>query len=105
MPFSNTRFAIHAMPIIDPLYTLILIAGLVVAARWAPRTRARLVSACAVFLSTAYLGYGWYLNEAARSFASNQLAQDELPTPRCTRFQPFSRFTTGASWRACRART
>ena len=78
MPFSNIRFAIHAMPIIDPLYTLILIAGAVVAARWASRSRGRLVSAGAVALSTAYLGYGWYLNEAARSFAANQLAQEGI---------------------------
>jgi inner membrane protein len=76
MPFSNARFAVNAMPIIDPLYTLILIAGLAVAATWAPHNRGRLASACALVLSTAYLGYGWYLNEAARSFATNQLATE-----------------------------
>ena len=34
LPFSNARFAINAMPIIDPLYTALLIGGLLFASRY-----------------------------------------------------------------------
>lgn len=73
LPFANTRFAISAMPIIDPLYTLLLAVGLLVAVRWVWQTKGRIASATALLLSTTYLGYGWHQNEAARSFAARQL--------------------------------
>lgn len=76
LPFSNTRFAINAMPIVDPVYTAVLLMGLAVAASWSRQTRGRVASACALALSTAYLGYGWHLNERARSFAADQLTME-----------------------------
>jgi len=75
-PFSNARFAANAMPIIDPVYTLVLAAGLAVAYVLRRRPDAARASLAALFLSTAYLGWSWYLNEAARTFAELSLAEE-----------------------------
>ena len=71
-PFSNARFAIDAMPIIDPLYTLILIAG-VLACCWRPANR--LAPLLALGLSIGYIGYAYALNEGAAERARKQLAE------------------------------
>ena len=71
LPFTDTRFAINAMPIIDPVYTLALLIGLFVS-RKVPRHALR-VAAITLALSSAYLGYGWHLNEAAVQEARRQL--------------------------------
>ena len=74
-PFSNHRFAIHAVSIIDPLYSLILAAALLVAfvkgARSRIATRAALLAAV---ISTAYLSYGLWLNVRAEGIVREQLA-------------------------------
>lgn len=72
-PFSSARFAINAMPIIDPAYTLLLAAGLVIASRSRP-DGVRRIAVATLAVSCAYLGYGWYLNTAAESLARQQLA-------------------------------
>jgi inner membrane protein len=72
-PFSDTRFATAAMPIIDPAYTLILALGVVLAWRWSPAPRAHYASLAAVILSTAYIGYAGHLNDVARAAATEQL--------------------------------
>ncbi|MEZ5557490.1 MAG: metal-dependent hydrolase [Pseudomonadales bacterium] len=77
LPFSNTRFAINAMPIIDPVYTLLLAAGLLLAGRWL-RTRATEVAMATLIVSSAYLGYGAYLNSAAEREAARQLAAEGI---------------------------
>ena len=71
LPFSNARFAIDAMPIIDPVYTLILLIGVILAWR---RPSRRAASAAALLLSSGYIGYAWTLNEAAARTAQAQLA-------------------------------
>ncbi|MDH3643259.1 MAG: metal-dependent hydrolase [Gammaproteobacteria bacterium] len=71
LPFSNARFAVSAMPIIDPVYTALLLLGLVIAVRKA-QFAAR-IAAITLAVSTAYLGYGWQLNSAAEDYASRQL--------------------------------
>ncbi len=72
LPFTDARFAVNAMPIIDPVYTLMLGLGLLAAARlW--RDRAPQVAVATLLLSCGYLGYGYYLNGAAEREAERQL--------------------------------
>ncbi|HEY5647056.1 MAG TPA: metal-dependent hydrolase [Pseudomonadales bacterium] len=75
-PFSNARFAINAMPIVDPVYTLALGSGLLLA--WLPALRPRLPAApmalATLLLSSSYLGYGWLQNVRAETAAAAQLS-------------------------------
>jgi inner membrane protein len=78
-PFSNKRFALHAVPIIDPLYSLILIAAILIWSRTPPMKRIRVgrrAAAIALVLSTAYLLYGLWLNVRAGEEVRSQLAAD-----------------------------
>lgn len=70
-PFSDARFAVDAMPIIDPLYTGLLLLGLLIA--WRQPRRAVTVATVTLVVSSAYLGYGWQQNVAAQREASRQL--------------------------------
>lgn len=91
MPFSDARFAIHAMPIVDPVYTLILMLGIALAApgtaigrgfRHLTHSRAATtggIAGCVLLLSTAYLGWAAYLNHAAEGRARAQLAGELKP--------------------------
>ena len=77
-PFSERRFAVNAMPIIDPVYTLILLGGLGAGA-WLKSPRRRKASALAALaLSCAYLAYGWAQNRETAQFATAQLAAEGL---------------------------
>jgi inner membrane protein len=75
LPFSNARFAINAMPIIDPAYTLLLAIGLLMA--WLPALRHRapaaVIAAVTLVVSSAYLGYGWLQGLRAEAAARSQL--------------------------------
>lgn len=73
LPFSDQRFAINAMPIIDPIYTLSLICGLLAARYVQGGQHTVAIAAATLTLTTAYLGYGWWQNEAAERFATAQL--------------------------------
>ena len=97
-PFSNRRFSLDAVPIIDPVYSLILIAAIVVWIRTPPERRARLGRRAAVFalvLSTAYLFYGLWLNVRAGEEVRRQLAAEGISDARVrvypTIFQVFLR--------------
>lgn len=72
LPFSNARFAVSAMPIIDPVYTIALLIGLFLATRY--RHLAARIAALTLVVSSSYLGFGWYLNGAAEAEARDQLA-------------------------------
>jgi inner membrane protein len=72
-PFTDRRFAFPAIPVIDPRYTLILFAGLAVAA-WLPPRRAQLLTSLALLISTAYLFLGLKLNADAENWARMDLA-------------------------------
>ena len=66
-PFSNERYALNAVGIIDPFYSGTLVAALV--AGWTLRRRIatpRRIAFAALALSCAYLGYAYALNEHAR---------------------------------------
>ncbi len=76
LPFSNARFAINAMPIIDPLYTGLLGLGLLLA--WLPVFRssrsASVIAALTLVLSSTYLLYGWRQGVKTEAVARAQLA-------------------------------
>ena len=96
LPFTDARFAVFAMPIIDPLYTLVLIAGVVLAAR----LQAARVAACAVLaISSAYLLWAWHLNVGAREFARADLEGRGIAPLQVEAFptilQPFMRRVVG----------
>jgi len=77
-PFSQTRFAIHAIPIIDPVYSLILIAALVAAWRTGWKTLAgQRVMIGALVLSTAYLFVAWAQHFRALDLARADAAYQE----------------------------
>ena len=80
-PLSNKRFALHAVPIIDPLYSMILIAALAVWIGVPPGKRTRLGKRAAVIVlvvSTAYLFYGLWLNVRAEQEVQRQLAAEDI---------------------------
>ena len=95
-PMSDQRFAINAMAIIDPVYTLpLLIAGLFALIR--PRRVELCIRAAAIalLLTTSFIGYAWYLNGKSERFAMAQLAgegiNDAKVTAYPTVFQAFLR--------------
>ena len=92
LPFSDARFAIHAMPIIDPVYTLTLALGLFLA--WLPWLRRRLPASLhpghlgllTLLLSTSYLAYGWSLGLRAEAAAAEQLAARNIQAEQLVAF-------------------
>ncbi len=88
LPFTDARFAINAMPIIDPVYTLLLGFGLLIA--WLPALRQRLpasrVAAATLLISCAYLSYGWHQGIRAEQAAGDQLARAGIQADRLAAF-------------------
>ena len=72
-PFTDRRFALPALPIIEPRYTLMLFVGLAVAA-WSPLRRKQLMTSLALLASTGYLFFGLKLNVDAENWARKDLA-------------------------------
>lgn len=94
-PLAPTRFAIPAVAIIDPAYTLILLLALLVGWR-ARATIATRAAGAALALSTLYLFFGWSQNDAAERLARAQLAREGNPAVASVQaypaiFQPFLR--------------
>ncbi len=58
-PLAVTPASWSTMFIIDPLYTLPLLAGVAAVAGWAGRPRSQTVLVAALALSTAYIGWTW----------------------------------------------
>ncbi|HVQ28908.1 MAG TPA: metal-dependent hydrolase [Vicinamibacteria bacterium] len=79
VPFSDRRFRLDAVAIVDPAYSLIL-AVAIVAGLWlgVTTTRARAAALGGLLLSTAYLAYGYALNERVRNEARAQLAREGM---------------------------
>jgi inner membrane protein len=95
-PFSNRRFALDAVAIIDPAYSLALLAALVVGAwRGVGSDGARSAAAAVLALTTAYLLYGLGLNGAAEAQARAELAAEGAPAAEVraypTLLQPYLR--------------
>lgn len=77
-PFSRARFALDAISIVDPVYTVTLLGGLLLAARARHRPHAGLFTGGALLLSTAYLFVGLGLNDMAVRETQRQLAADGI---------------------------
>lgn len=75
-PFSNHRTAWDGIAIIDPLYTLPLVAGLIIAGLSRRKAEVGMVAAwCALGLSTAYLGFGFGQSRQANQAATVALEE------------------------------
>ncbi len=86
-PFSDARFAWHAVPIIEPIYTAILLVGILLL-RYAGRF-SWLVSVLTLVLSSEYLLWGWVLNQQAIELAGRQLARDGVVDVQVYAFPTF----------------
>lgn len=72
-PFSDHRFALNAMPIIDPIYSLALLAAVLVAGLSRRAGRGVLACAAALFFVAAYTLHAWSLDTQSRAAARAQL--------------------------------
>lgn len=94
-PFSNARFSISAVSIIDPVYTLLLVAALVIGLLPRAERGAHVAAAVALTLSSAYVFYGWSQNQQAEALARRQLAAEGVRVADIraytTIFQPWLR--------------
>jgi inner membrane protein len=77
-PLTRERFALHAIAIVDPAFTLILVAGLAAGALLGKRLDSRWITAVALSLSTVYLFVGLRLNGLAEIEAGRQLAAEGI---------------------------
>jgi inner membrane protein len=80
LPFSNHPFGVGSVFIIDPLYTVPLIVGLVLGLAWWRRHPGRALRANAVglLLSTAYLGWGVLVQQHVTAIAQASLARQGI---------------------------
>jgi inner membrane protein len=82
-PFSRRRFALDAIAIVDPVYSLTLAAALVLGLRWSVGTAAaRRAALAALALSSAYLALGLAVNERAEELGRNQLRAESVAEAR-----------------------
>jgi len=86
LPFSNARFAVNAMPIIDPVYTLTLLFGLICARLWPDKQHIHKIALVTLVISSSYLGYGWILNKQAEAHAIAQLQASGIVDPEVRAF-------------------
>lgn len=91
-PFSNTRFAINALPIVDPVYSLILIFAVLVGA-FARRGVSLAVNtaATALLLIFAYSLAGWAINTRVEAIAREDFGRPGMVTAYPMLFQPYYR--------------
>lgn len=92
-PLSRHRFAIDAMPIIDPLYSLALVVALGIGAFAKRRVGLATTSAvAALFFIGAYTLFAWSLNDRVEEVAVSQLSDPRAKvTAYPTLFQPYLR--------------
>lgn len=94
-PFSDKRFTVSAVSIIDPIYTLPLFIALLFAMipRW--RRYATRSAVIILALTTLFLGYCWHLNNKAEDIALKQIAEQGITPTKVsvytTIFQPYLR--------------
>jgi len=82
-PFSNRRFALDAVAIIDPAYSLALAAGIAVGLRSGVATPAARRAGWAVLaISTLYIGLGLVVNRRIEALAGDQLRASGIAVSR-----------------------
>lgn len=70
-PFSDRRFSASIVAVIDPVVTLVLLAGVAIALRSSSAKAAR----TSIAIVVAYLGFGWVQHERAESLIARTAAQ------------------------------
>jgi inner membrane protein len=80
-PIPVTPTSWSTLFIIDPLYTLPLLVGVIAVAGWAARPRSHTVLAVGLALSTAYIGWSWMAKGVAEHHAREVLAQQGIEDP------------------------
>ncbi|MCZ6888815.1 MAG: metal-dependent hydrolase [Gammaproteobacteria bacterium] len=74
-PLTDQRFALNAMPIIDPVYTLLLVVGIAAAFRFKDSVNVERAAFGVLVLSFCYIGLGGMLNVASKAEAEQQLLE------------------------------
>lgn len=82
LPFSDHPYAVGSVFIVDPLYTLPLLAGAGAALALRDARRARLANAAGLAISTAYLGWGWAVQQHVEGVARASLAAQGIAAER-----------------------
>lgn len=77
-PFSDHRFFISSVSIIDPIYTLPLLGSLLLFRIKKTRDLSFKLSPIILALTTLYLGFGLSLNGKAENIAQKQLAEQNI---------------------------
>ena len=79
VPFSDRRFSVDAVAIVDPAYSSILALAIAVGLwKGVASSASKAAAVVGLALSTAYLGYGYVLNERVLSGVRTQLAADGI---------------------------
>jgi inner membrane protein len=78
LPFSNHPFGVGSIFIIDPLYTLALLVGLVWVLVTRGGQRGRLANGIGLLLSTVYLAWGFAAQQQVTQIARASLAQQGM---------------------------
>lgn len=94
-PVSDHRFAIPAMPVVDPVFSAVLAAAVAAGVWWRRADAAAVAAWAALMLCTAYVFAAWGLNAAIEGRARRQLAEAGAPAMEVraypTMLQPFFR--------------
>lgn len=91
-PLTDARFALRAMPIIDPIYSLALVIAVGVGV--AVRRRETLVqnsAAAALFFISVYTLGAWAINDRIETIARSQIGKPAAVAAYPTLFQPLLR--------------
>jgi inner membrane protein len=78
LPFSNYPFGVGSMFIIDPLYTLPLLVGVIWVMVTSGSHRGRLANVAGLLLSTAYLAWSFFAQQQVTQIARTSLAQQGI---------------------------
>ena len=94
-PFSNQRFELSSVSIIDPFYTIVLLGAMLALFIKRFHSHAQAIGLAAFIISTAYLGYGLYQNNKAVEIAEIQLKEQGVAFTKVEAFtsifQPYVR--------------
>jgi len=97
-PFSNHRYAINAVSVVDWRYTLPLFLAVIIgifSSNGRSLSLAQPLAITALLFSTSFLFYGWHLNNKALAYAREDLQRRHQPTTDIQSypllFQPYRR--------------
>lgn len=83
-PFTNHRFALHAIPIIDPVYSIPLVLSIIAGLIFPKKNF--IISSFSLFMTSAYLLLGIIQHDKALAIAQDFCAKNNL---QCSRIEAF----------------